>query len=146
MAIYRVKRFSELDKSFYNDLENKVRVGNQFYLILPYTLENILRYKSKDNLLNHARFIKGLSKGCFLVTLKEKDLVGYIGIEDNKIIALEVNSKYRNKGIATWLINNSGCDELTVNKNNTNAYKLYLKLGFKVKEDLGRMYLMKRKM
>ena len=71
---------------------------------IPYNQENIDKYKSKDNLLRHARYIKGLTNGIFIV--EEDKLVGYIAWEKDTIIALEVISNYRNNGIATKLISN----------------------------------------
>ena len=67
---------------------------------IPYNQENINKYKSNNNLLRHARYIKGLTNGIFLLDSSD-NLVGYIAWEKDTIIALEVMSNYRNNGIAT---------------------------------------------
>lgn len=53
---------------------------------IPYNQENIDKYKSKDNLLRHARYIKGLTNGIFIVD-EDSSLVGYIAWEGDTIIA-----------------------------------------------------------
>ncbi len=102
-------------------------------LELPYTLDNINKFKSKDNLLKHARCIPNRSKGIFLVD-SGGSLIGYCGWEGNWIIALEVSSDYRGQGFGEKLLDraiSSGCTGLTVDNRNTVAINLYKKKGFK---------------
>ena len=115
------------------------------YTEIPYNQENIDKYKSKDNLLRHARYIKGITDGLFLVD-KNSNLVGYIAWENDTIIALEVSNNYRGKGIATKLLsiaNNKGANKLTVNKNNTKAIQLYKNLGWDIYKETDKIYFMK---
>lgn len=114
---------------------------------IPYNQENINKYKSKDNLLRHARYIKGLTNGIFLLD-NSNNLVGYIAWEKDTIIALEVISDYRNNGIATKLISkavDNGVNKLTVRKNNINAINLYKNLGWKIDKETDKIYFMKLK-
>lgn len=114
---------------------------------IPYNQENIDKYKSKDNLLRHARYIKGLTNGIFLLD-NSNNLVGYIAWEKDTIIALEVISDYRNNGIATKLISkavDNGVNKLTVRKNNINAINLYKNLGWKIDKETDKIYFMKLK-
>lgn len=115
------------------------------YKSIPYNQENINKYKSKDNLLKHARYIPGKTKGIILVNNNE--LVGYIAWESNIVIALEVTDNYKNKGVEKFLLNKAienGIDELTVNKNNTKAINLYKLFGFKIYNENSKIYFMKR--
>lgn len=118
----------------------------QKYEELPWTQENIDKYKSSDNILKHARFIPGKTTGKFLVSPVNDELVGYIACKDDTIIALEVSPKYRGKGIVTDLINSSGATKLSVQKNNKNAIRLYEKLGFKVTSENPRVYFMEQRL
>lgn len=105
---------------------------------LPYTQENIDKYKSKDNMLKHARYTKGVSSGIFLT--KSGELVGYIGWEGEEIICLEVTKKYRGQGFAKYMLEKaikSGCKTLHVTSSNTPAISLYRSLGFKEVERIG---------
>lgn len=80
----------------------------------------------------------------FLVAKIEEKIVGYIGcwfvMDECHIANIAVSSKYRNKGIATQLVNElfKYCKEhettyvmLEVRISNIPAQKLYTKLGFK---------------
>lgn len=116
----------------------------QKYKELPWTKENIDKYKSPENMLKHARFIPGRTVGKILVTPTDEKLVGYIACEGDTIIALEVSPEYRGKGVATDLINSSGATELSVQKNNESAITLYKNLGFKIVSENPRMYFMKK--
>lgn len=112
---------------------------------IPYNQENIDKYKSKDNLLRHARYIKGLTNGIFIVD-EDSSLVGYIAWEGDTIITLEVISNYRNNGIATKLLSkavNNGANKLTVNKHNISAINLYKNLGWKIYDETDKIYFMK---
>lgn len=113
------------------------------FLELPWTEENIKKFKSPDNLLKHARCNKS-TDGIILVNFKDNKLVGYVGWEGDKIIALEVSSDYQRQGIATYLISRSGCDNLSVNRKNFKAINLYKKLGFKIVSQTPVMYFMEK--
>lgn len=108
------------------------------YKEIPYNKENIEKYKSKDNLLKHARSDKN-TEGIMLVDKNTNDLIGYIAWEDNYIIALEVLSDYRGNGFGDILLEKaikSGCSRLSVSKKNTIAINLYKKYGFKQTKDI----------
>ena len=118
----------------------------QKYKELPWTKENIEKYKSQENMLKHARFIPEKTVGKFLVTPTDEKLVGYIACEGDTIIALEVLPEYRGRGIATDLINSSRATKLSVQKSNRNrnAIRLYEKLGFRIISENLRMYFMEK--
>lgn len=116
----------------------------QKYKELPWTKENIEKYKSQENMLKHARFIPEKTVGKFLVTPTDEKLVGYIACEGDTIIALEVLPEYRGRGIATDLINSFGATKLSVQKSNRNAIRLYEKLGFRIISENPRMYFMEK--
>lgn len=103
------------------------------FVSIDYNLENVLRYKSEDNLLRHARTGKGIS-GVMYIDPKTKELIGYIGWEGKMIICLEVTKSYRGQGYGRLLMEESlrnGCDSLTVSENNLIAQGLYSSLGFR---------------
>ena len=96
------------------------------------------KYKSKDNLLKHARSDKN-TEGIMLLDKNTNNLIGYIAWEDNYIIALEVLSDYRGSGFGDILLEKaikSGCSKLSVSKKNTVAINLYKKYGFKHTKDI----------
>jgi len=113
---------------------------------LPYSQENIDKYKTKKctlpwekdgndktNMLKHARYTKGVTEGLFLVNEMDDSLVGYIGWEGKKIIAIEVTNDYQRLGYGKYLMDkaiNAGCTWLTVHKDNHKAIGFYLKYGF----------------
>lgn len=106
---------------------------------LPWTKNNVNLFKRKDNLLCHARIGKDIDG---VILTKNSSLVGYIAWSKEFIIALEVMPEWRKQGIATYLISLSPVQRLTVNKNNREAIKLYLDLGFKIiKEDNRILYM-----
>lgn len=116
------------------------------YKELPYSQELINRYRSKENMLRHARYTPEKTKGMFLVDPKNDNLVGYIGWENNIIIALEVSKDYRKQGIGTYLLEKAvenGITKLTVSKKNTNAINLYKSLGWEVYKKTPKIYFMK---
>lgn len=103
------------------------------FVSIDYNLENVLRYKSKDNLLKHARTGKGIS-GVMYIDPGTKKLIGYIGWEGKMIICLEVTKNYRGQGYGRLLMEEAlrnGCDSLTVSENNLVAQGLYSSLGFR---------------
>lgn len=106
---------------------------------LPWTKNNVNLFKRRDNLLCHARIGKDIDG---VILTKNNSLVGYIAWSKEFIIALEVMPEWRKQGIATYLISLSPVQRLTVNKNNNDAIKLYLDLGFRVtKEDSRILYM-----
>lgn len=111
---------------------------------IPYNQENINKYKAPDNMLKHARYIDGITKGIMYVYRNQ--LVGYIAWEGQWIIALEVTSKFKRRGYGKMLLNvavNAGCNRLTVAVNNTNAIKFYQSQGWIIYQQLGHMVYMK---
>lgn len=111
------------------------------YTQLPWTKENVNRFKSSDNLLRHARTGKDIDG---IILTKSNSLVGYIAWSPDSIIALEVMPEYRNQGIATKLLSQSPVQKLTVQKANKDAIKLYEDLGYRViKEDSRILYMEK---
>lgn len=114
------------------------------YKELPYSQELIDKYKSKENMLSHARYIPGKTNGIFLIDNKD-NLVGYIGWEKDTIISLEVSKDYRKQGIGTYLLEKAienGITKLTVSKKNTNSINLYKSLGWKVYKETPKIYFM----
>lgn len=100
--------------------------------VIPYNRENISKYKSKENLLRHARTNKD-TDGIMLIN-NSGDLIGYCGWEKGWIISLEVCKNYRGLGFGNILLEkalDAGCIGLTVDKNNSIAINLYKKYGFK---------------
>lgn len=96
-------------------------------------------------MLSHARYIPVKTDGIFLIDNKD-NLVGYIGWENNIIIALEVSKNYRKQGIGTYLLEKAvenGITKLTVSKKNTNAIDLYKSLGWEVYKETPKIYFMK---
>jgi ribosomal protein S18 acetylase RimI-like enzyme len=131
MTIYKIKRFSSLML----EIEE-----------LPFNEENINKFKSRDNMLKHARYIPEKTDGIMLA--KGNTLVGYIAWEDDFIIALETSKNFRNQGIASRLLskaNENGANKLSVNKKNKDAIKVYLKLGWKVYDETEAMLFMIKK-
>lgn len=115
------------------------------YKELPYSQELINKYKSKENMLSHARYIPGKTDGIFLVD-NGNNLVGYIGWEGDTIISLEVSENYRKQGIGTYLLKKAienGITNLTVSKKNTEAINLYKSLGWKIYRETQKIYFMK---
>lgn len=116
------------------------------YKEFPYSQELINKYKSKENMLIHARYTPGKTKGIFLVDPKNDNLVGYIGWEGDTVIALEVSKDYRRQGVGTYLLGKAirkGVTNLTVAKNNTEAINLYKTLGYKINKETLKIYFMK---
>lgn len=103
------------------------------FISINYNTSNVLKYKSKDNLLKHARTGKGIS-GVMYIDPGTKELIGYIGWQGRMIISLEVTKSYREQGYGKLLMEealNKGCDSLTVSENNIVAQNLYRSLGFR---------------
>lgn len=118
------------------------------YKLELYSQDLIDKFKRKDNMLKHARFEKGLTRGFFFVTRKTNKLIGYIAWEKDMIIALEVTEKYQGQGFAKKLLNiaiNHGADKLTVNKSNENAIEIYKHLGWEEYKKTDTMIFMQYK-
>jgi len=98
--------------------------------VLPWTKENVDRYKSGDNLLRHAKTGPDI-QGKILVGT-QGDLIGYIAWSPDYIVALEVSPEYRGQGIATRLLEECPVKRLTVSCSNLGAIKLYKDLGYQV--------------
>lgn len=108
----------------------------------------IKKYKSQNNLLKHARYIPGKTKGVVIIDDNLDKLVGYILWEGDFITAFETIEEYRNKGIGRKLLDyavSKGASKLSVNKRNKLAIDFYNRYGFKVYQDLGKMLFMKLK-
>lgn len=100
---------------------------------IPYTKENVEKYKSPENLLSKAMTGDNIS-GIMLIEKESGELIGYIAWKGNYIVALEVISEYRGLGYGKELLKKAiskGCKKLAVNKNNTKAIELYKKFGFR---------------
>ena len=72
------------------------------------------------------------------VYVENEKIVGFIGLNDNYIEGIFIDSKYQYKGIGTALLNKEKKmkDELTLSayKKNTKAIQFYLKNEFKIVE------------
>jgi ribosomal protein S18 acetylase RimI-like enzyme len=108
-------------------------VKRKQYREIQYTKEAVEKYKSPDNLLRHAKIGPDV-EGVMFVSKNRNDLIGYCAWKGDYIVALEVLSKYREKGFGEKLIRTaikSGCKKLSVSRNNQAAINLYTKVGFK---------------
>lgn len=122
-----------------------IKIRRHTYYVLPYSQENIDRFKTDDNMLKHARYNKD-TFGWFFVNKKRNELVGYIGCEDDIVIALEVNSDYEGHGYASRLLRlaqSRDANKLSVNKDNTHAINVYKHLGYKEYDNDDNMIYMK---
>ena len=103
------------------------------YYTLPYSQENIDKFKSSENMLKHAR-CNDDTFGWFFVNKKRDELVGYVGCENDIVIALEVMPDYEGRGYASRLLRlaqGRGAVKLSVDKDNTHAIEVYKHLGYK---------------
>ncbi len=108
------------------------------YKEIPYNSENVNKYKSDNNLLRHAKTDKDVT-GIMFIDKNTEDLIGYCAWKDNYIVALEVLEDYRGKGYGDVLLEKaikSGCNKLSVSKNNTVAINLYKKHKFTYDKDI----------
>ena len=115
------------------------------YVFKPYSQELIDKFKSKDNMLLHARF-DGQQTGYFLISRKSGKLMGYIAWQDDMIIAVEVPEKYQGRGLCKTMLRLAeirGANKLTVNKKNTNAIDIYKHLGYKTYKTSDSMLFLK---
>ena len=115
----------------------------------PVTQENINKYKASAPYLKHIKINKN-TKGVMLID--DDTCVGIINSEKKSdgvwIQALEVTQKYKGTGIGTKLlnygINTLGATVLSVRKTNNIALNMHKKAGFKVIDDTGYQYIMRR--
>ena len=102
--------------------------------ILNYNESLIDKYKNKDNLLRHARYIPGKTEGIFLIDKRNDSLVGYAAWEGDTLIALEIIKDYQSLGLGKKLLafcEENGVRKLTVSRKNIPAISLYRKSGWK---------------
>ena len=102
--------------------------------ILNYNESLIDKYKNKDNLLRHARYIPGKTEGIFLIDERNNSLVGYAAWEGDTLIALEIIKDYQSLGLGKKLLafcEENGVRKLTVSRKNIPAISLYRKSGWK---------------
>ena len=100
------------------------------YKELPYTKENVLKYKSPENLLKHSKVGDDIEGIMFI---KGEDLIGYCAWKGDYIVSLEVTKEYRGQGYGKELLSralDSGCRYLSVRKDNIPAINLYTSSGF----------------
>lgn len=122
-----------------------LQIRRHTYYSLPYSQDTIDRFKSSENMLKHARSNKD-TFGWFFVNKKRDDLVGYVGCEDDTVIALEVTTHYEGKGYASRLLNlaqSRGAVKLSVDKDNKHAIDVYKHLGYEEYDSDDRMIYMK---
>ena len=120
------------------------------YSVLDTSENNVVKYKSKYKNLSHVR--TGVDYDGLLLIDGEKDtVVAFLqcNIKTGYITALEVNPKYRSKGIAKRLLKVAtqtySSNYLTVRKTNTPAISLYESQGWKTFKEEGIMLYMKHK-
>ena len=124
-----------------------IKIRRHTYYSVPYSQENIDRFKSPDNKLKHAR-ISEKTFGWFFINKKTEELVGYVGCEGNMIVALEVSEKFRGRGYSSRLLSladSCGATRLSVNKSNKHAIDVYLHLGYEEYDSDKNMIYMKKK-
>lgn len=84
-------------------------------------------------MLKHARCNKD-TFGQFFINKNSNNLVGYIGCEDDTVVALEVMPEFEGRGYATRLLRYAWSKDVTrlsVEKNNAHAIDVYKHLGYK---------------
>lgn len=102
----------------------------------------IKKYKSDCKSLSHVRVMQGYDG---YILLNGDSVLGYVNVNhnDNSIQALYTNDKYRGSGIGAQLLDfaiyNMNANNLSVNKNNEVAIRMYENKGFKVISQDGKM-------
>ena len=122
-----------------------MKIHKHTYYSIPYTQKNIEKFKSSENMLKHARYNDD-TFGWFFINKKRDELVGYVGCENDTVIALEVSSDYEGHGYASRLLKlaqGRGAVKLSVNKDNTHAIEVYKHLGYKEYDSDDNMLYMK---
>lgn len=147
--IYRVKEEYETEKKYSIDSTNESVSENSLlnYKRININKESISKYKSLFRGLSH---VKDNSFG--YIYLDKDTVVGFIACENKDNIiwiqGLEINPRYRSKGLGTQLLNiackNLKATHLSVNKKNTIAKKMYDTYGFTVYDETETMYFMKK--
>ena len=124
-----------------------MKLRKHTYYSLPYSQENIDRFKSSENMLKHARYNDD-TFGWFFVNKKRDELVGYIGCENDTVIALEVMPDYEGRGYASRLLRlaqRRSAVKLSVDKSNEHAIEVYKHLGYKEYDSDDKMLYMEIK-
>lgn len=118
------------------------------YKFIDSSKELIDKYKIEYPNLKHVR-TNPKNKGIICITLKDSKFVGIIqwDIKSKYVVSLEINPKYRHKGIATVLLKmakKQGINRLSVNKHNDPAINLYNGLKYKeIRKDANMIYMAK---
>lgn len=76
---------------------------------------------------------------CYYFIYLDKVIAGYCSVNVSNATALEklyISPDYRNRGIASFVLNHLNIRSLLVIKKNTSAIQLYIKNGFKVSDRL----------
>lgn len=89
---------------------------------------------------NNFEYVKNILPNAEIyVYLEDNFILGFIGLNDNHIEGIFVNSNYQGKGIGTDLLNKAKeiKQQLTLNvyKKNSKAIKFYQKNGFEITEE-----------
>lgn len=131
--------------------------NNCFYtnFHVPITKENVEKYKKSGNAgltvgLQHLRVNSDVEG--YIWPTKNGEVIAYVAVEQKDegrfIIALEIAERYQGKGfgkkLLTFAEEELNADHLSVNKNNTNAFKLYLDCGWEVYDETDAMFFMKK--
>lgn len=131
--------------------------NNCFYtnFHVPITKENVEKYKKSGNAgltigLQHLRVNSNVEG--YIWPTKNGEVIAYVAVEQKDegrfIIALEIAERYQGKGfgkkLLTFAEEELNADHLSVNKNNTNAFKLYLDCGWEVYDETDTMFFMKK--
>lgn len=143
-------KFGKAQKSDFNRLNDLFKE----MLRTIYRTEEVSGYSEGDL----DRFFEGYDEWISVAIDDNDDIIAFLSIEvhreENDFVYLDdlsVTSAYRNKGIGTELIQNAEAyaGELNIHtirfhveKTNTEAIKLYKRLGYCVEEDQGNRYLM----
>jgi ribosomal protein S18 acetylase RimI-like enzyme len=125
-----------------------MKIRKHTYDTLPYSQENIDKFKSSENMLKHAR-CNDNTFGRFFVNKKRDELVGYIGCEGDTVVALEVMPEFEGRGYATRLLRyawSKSVTRLSVEKNNAHAIDVYKHLGYKEYDSDSKMLYMEIKL
>ena len=95
-------------------------------------------------MLRHAR-CNSNTFGWFFINRERQNLVGYVGCENDTVIALEVTRKYEGRGYASRLLalaQGCGATKLSVERSNTHAIEVYKHLGYRTYDRDSRMLYM----
>lgn len=140
------------DRREISDTDNNCFYNN-FHV--PITKENVEKYKKSGNAgltigLQHLRVNSNVEG--YIWPTKNGEVIAYVAVEQKDegrfIIALEIAERYQGKGfgkkLLTFAEEELNADHLSVNKNNTNAFKLYLDCGWEVYDETDTMFFMKK--